>query len=66
MLVVGPSATFLGYISQVLPGLGETNVLLRTVGELFPGVAADRAESRLAEEVKGRASDGRRARGGRA
>ena len=55
VLVVGPNATFLGYISQVLPGLGETNVLLRTVGELFPGVAADRAETRLAEEVKGRA-----------
>ena len=55
VLVVGPSATFLGYISQVLPGLGETNVLLRTVGELFPGVTADRAETPLAEEVKGRA-----------
>ena len=55
VLVVGPSTTFLGYISQVLPGLGETNVLMRTVGELFPGVAADRAEGRLAEEVKGRA-----------
>ena len=55
VLVVGPSAVFLGYISQVLPGLGETNVLLRTVGELFPGVTADRAEGRLAEEVKGRA-----------
>jgi DNA helicase IV len=55
VLVVGPNATFLGYISQVLPCLGETNVLLRTVGELFPDVAADRGESRLAEEVKGRA-----------
>jgi len=55
VLVVGPSPVFLGYISQVLPGLGETSVLLRTVGELFPGVAADRAEERLAEEVKGRA-----------
>jgi DNA helicase IV len=55
VLVVGPSATFLAYISQVLPGLGETNVLLRTVGELFPGVAADRAERQLADEVKGRA-----------
>jgi DNA helicase IV len=54
VLVVGPSMTFLGYISQVLPGLGETNVLMRTVGELFPGVEADRAESRIAEEVKGR------------
>ena len=55
VLVVGPSTVFLGYISQVLPGLGETNVLLRTVGELFPGVTADRAEGRLTEEVKGRA-----------
>jgi hypothetical protein len=55
VLVVGPSPVFLGYISQVLPGLGETNVLLRTVGELFPGVAGDRSEGRLAEEVKGRA-----------
>ncbi len=55
VLVVGPSPVFLGYISQVLPGLGETNVLLRTVGELFPGVAGDRLEGRLAEEVKGRA-----------
>jgi DNA helicase IV len=55
VLVVGPSTTFLGYISQVLPGLGETNVLLCTVGELFPGVTADRCEGRLAQEVKGRA-----------
>ena len=56
VLVIGPSTTFLGYISQVRPGLGETNVLMRTIGEMFPGVAADRAESRLAEEVKGRAT----------
>jgi DNA helicase IV len=54
VLVVGPNPVFLGYISQVLPGLGETNVLLRTVGELYPGVAGDRLEDRLAEEVKGR------------
>jgi DNA helicase IV len=56
VLVVGPTTTFLSYISQVLPGLGETNVLLRTVGELFPRVTAGRAESQLAEEVKGRAA----------
>jgi DNA helicase IV len=55
VLVVGPSTTFLGYIGRVLPGLGETNVLLRTVAELFPGVTADRAEGWLAEEIKGRA-----------
>src|SRR5437764_8148153 len=55
VLVVGPNPVFLGYISQVLPGLGETNVLLRTVGELFAGIEGDRGEDRLAEEVKGRA-----------
>jgi DNA helicase IV len=56
VLIVGPTATFLGYISQVLPGLGETNVLLRMVSELFPGVCANRAEGQLAQEVKGRAA----------
>ena len=36
--IVGPNATFLRYISQVLPSLAETGVLLRTLGDLFPGV----------------------------
>ncbi len=40
VLVIGPNATFLRYISQVLPSLGETDVVLRTIGELFPGVRA--------------------------
>src|ERR1700728_2595251 len=40
VLVIGPHATFLRYISQVLPSLGETDVVLRTLGELFPGVKA--------------------------
>jgi DNA helicase IV len=56
VLVVGPNATFLTYIGQVLPGLGETNVLLSTVAELFPGIVADRAEPTAAAEVKGRAA----------
>ena len=34
VLVVGPNAMFLRYISQVLPSLGETDVVLSTVGEL--------------------------------
>jgi DNA helicase IV len=55
VLVVGPNATFLKYIGQVLPGLGETSVLLSTVGELFPGVVADRDEPEATAEVKGRA-----------
>src|SRR5215472_5033076 len=40
VLVIGPNATFLRYISQALPSLGETDVVLRTLGELFPGVRA--------------------------
>jgi len=40
VLVIGPNPTFLRYISQVLPSLGETDVVLRTLGELFPGVRA--------------------------
>ncbi len=40
VLVVGPNPTFLRYISQVLPSLGETDVVLRTLGDLYPGVTA--------------------------
>ncbi|MET8270095.1 ATP-binding domain-containing protein [Streptomyces sp. NPDC005096] len=54
VLVVGPNPTFIGYIGQVLPGLGENSVLLSTVGELFPGVRADRAEPSETAELKGR------------
>ncbi|WAL63046.1 AAA family ATPase [Amycolatopsis cynarae] len=54
VLVVGPNSTFLRYIGQVLPSLGETGVLLATVGQLFPGVRARGADSREAAEVKGR------------
>jgi len=35
VLVVGPNATFLEYISGVLPSLGETSVRQTTVEELF-------------------------------
>ena len=36
VLVIGPNATFLRYISQVLPSLGETDVVLTSMAELFP------------------------------
>lgn len=55
VLIVGPNPAFLGYISEVLPALGETGVLLSTVGELFPGVSATGTETPEAAEVKGRA-----------
>ncbi|MCX2734152.1 AAA family ATPase [Saccharopolyspora sp. NFXS83] len=54
VLVVGPNSTFLRYIGQVLPSLGETGVLLSTAGELFPGVSATAPESAEAAEIKGR------------
>lgn len=54
VLIVGPNPTFLRYISHVLPALGETGAVLRTLGELFPGVAARRAESAAVAEIKGR------------
>ncbi|WP_328626377.1 ATP-binding domain-containing protein [Streptomyces sp. NBC_00353] len=54
VLVVGPNPTFIGYIGQVLPGLGENSVLLSTVGELFPGVRADLTEPWETAELKGR------------
>ena len=65
VLVIGPNATFLRYIGNVLPSLGETSMLLSTMGELYPGVTADGTEDPLAAEVKGQAADGRRrGRGG--
>ncbi|WP_107069445.1 HelD family protein [Streptomyces durhamensis] len=55
VLIVGPNPAFLGYIGEVLPSLGETGVLLATVGELFPGVRASAADTPEAAAVKGRA-----------
>ncbi|WP_170839597.1 HelD family protein [Micromonospora halophytica] len=54
VLLVGPNATFLRYISQVLPTLAETGVLLRTPGDLFPGVSARRTEPARTAALKGR------------
>ncbi|MEH0825174.1 MULTISPECIES: HelD family protein [unclassified Micromonospora] len=54
VLLVGPNPTFLRYISQVLPALAETGVLLRTPGDLFPGVSARRAEPAETAALKGR------------
>jgi DNA helicase IV len=53
VLVVGPNPTFLRYIEQVLPSLGETDVLLSTVAGLYPGVAATGRETLAAAALKG-------------
>ncbi|MFC7278012.1 HelD family protein [Paractinoplanes rhizophilus] len=54
VLILGPNPTFLRYISQVLPSLAETGVLLATLGDMFPGVRARAVESPPAAAVKGR------------
>ena len=55
VLVVGPNPTFLRYIGQVLPSLGETSVVLGTVAQLYPGLDARRPEDPATAELKGRA-----------
>lgn len=53
VLVVGPSEDFLHYIDQVLPSLGETGVVSRTIGELVPGVVAAREDEPHVAKLKG-------------
>jgi DNA helicase IV len=54
VLILGPNPTFLRYISQVLPSLAETGVLLATLGDMFPGVRARGVEPAAAAALKGR------------
>ncbi len=54
VLIVGPSPVFLRYIDQVLPSLGESDVVSSTIGGLVPGVEATEQESAEAAEIKGR------------
>jgi DNA helicase IV len=53
VLIAGPNPTFMRYIEQVLPSLGETDVLLSTVDALYPGVSATGGEPAAAATVKG-------------
>ncbi len=54
VLLVGPSNAFMKYIERVLPSLGETGVVMASVGNLFPGVRATAPESPETAELKGR------------
>ncbi|GAA2069533.1 PhoH family protein [Williamsia deligens] len=56
VLVIGPNDDFLRYIGQVLPSLGETGVLLATVGDLYPGVRAVAHDPADAATIKGELS----------
>ncbi|MFE9243874.1 HelD family protein [Nocardiopsis sp. NPDC006938] len=53
VLVVGPNPAFLRYVGDVLPSLGETDVVMRTVGGLFPGVEASARDRHAVAAVKG-------------
>jgi DNA helicase IV len=53
ILIIGPNGTFMRYIDQVLPSLGENDVVLATIGSLYPGVDARAPESPEAARVKG-------------
>lgn len=53
VLIVGPTAEFLGYISGVLPSLGESGVVSVTANELYPGVLLGPVDSDDVAELKG-------------
>ena len=53
VLIIGPNAVFLRYISQVLPSLGETDVVLTSIAGIFPGVQAAADDNPEAAIVKG-------------
>lgn len=54
VLIVGPSRTFLRYIEQVLPSLGESGVVSLPMGDLVPGVHATQSESMQVAHIKGK------------
>ena len=54
VLIVGPNRTFLRYISQVLPSLGENAVVLTTLGDLLPGIHATALDEPETAILKGR------------
>ena len=54
VLLVGPSQSFLRYIDQVLPSLGETGVVSTTIADILPGIEARGTEDPKIAEIKGR------------
>ncbi|GLZ34167.1 DNA helicase [Lentzea sp. NBRC 105346] len=53
VLVVGPNSGFLRYIGDVLPSLGETDVVFATPGELYPGVVTAAEDTPELQRFKG-------------
>ena len=55
VLIVGPSPSFLQYIEAVLPSLGETGVVLSSVGQLYPGIETTIEDAPEVAALKGSA-----------
>src|SRR5699024_9721929 len=53
VLLVGPSKAFMHYIDQVLPSLGETGVVMRSLGNLYPGIDAVAESHPSVAQLKG-------------
>jgi DNA helicase IV len=56
VLIVGPSPSFLQYIEAVLPSLGETGVVLASVGQLYPDVETTIEDAPEVAAIKGAAN----------
>ncbi|MBR5951515.1 MAG: AAA family ATPase, partial [Actinomycetaceae bacterium] len=54
ILVIGPSDLFIRYIDNVLPSLGESDVVSTTLEALLPDIHVTTHESATVEEIKGR------------
>ncbi|MBW4095498.1 MAG: AAA family ATPase [Acidobacteria bacterium] len=53
VLLVGPSSSFMKYIERVLPSLGETGVVMSSVGRLMPGITAISETNQKLAQIKG-------------
>jgi DNA helicase IV len=53
VLIIGPNPTFMRYIDEVLPALGENDVLLSSIGQLYPGLDAAGPQTPEATLLKG-------------
>ncbi len=56
VLIIGPSRTFLRYIEQVLPSLGESGVVQMTIGDIVPGLSVQDDDPVDITAIKGRAA----------
>lgn len=56
VLIIGPSRTFLRYIEQVLPSLGESGVVQMTIGDIVPDLSAQDDDPVDIAAIKGRAA----------